>query len=81
LGSSIYRIESYGSLGNPNKEDKINYCTRMIENPTYKQDLAKLMNYEPGPDRISYWNQLFSCDETCDTDFAMDMSILKAPNQ
>jgi hypothetical protein len=77
--SSVYRIDSYGSFGNPNKEDQIIYKTKITEFLSYKQDLAKLMNHQPGSDRISYWNSLFSANETCDTSFEMDMIIRQLP--
>ncbi len=71
-GSEVYRIESYAQSKGPV------YYTRIVGHCNYKTELAKLMNYEPGPNRILYWNELFSCNETCDTSFTMDMTILEA---
>lgn len=71
----IYRMESYGSFGNPNKADVINYCTRVIGDANYKENLEKLIVCEPGVERLGYWNELFSAGETCDTEFGLDIIL------
>ena len=72
---SIFRLESYGSFGNREKEDYCHYQTRLVEWSSYEKDLSKLMNYEPSKCRVEYWNGLFSANEKDDSDFNMDMII------
>lgn len=62
----IFRIESYVDL----------YCSRIVQFPTYKEDLIRLIDSPPGPLRISLWNNLFSSFETQDTDITpLDMEL------
>lgn len=61
----VYRIESYVFL----------YCSRILETPTWREDLYRLLTAPPGPQRLSLWNSLFSARETSDQPLPLDVVL------
>lgn len=53
VNDRIFRIEAYIHR----------YCTRLVEWPTYKEDLIKLCSLGINKELLYYWNGLFSADE------------------
>lgn len=80
VGDDIYRIESYGKTTYNEFTNKIEkyslYCSKIVEWPTYKKDLRRLITIVSGPERIAYWNGLFSSDEVVDTDQQIEFEII-----
>lgn len=62
----VFRVESYVDT----------YCSRLVEWPTYRGDLQRLLGMWPGVGRINYWNGLFSSYEERDVDhYPMDVEL------
>lgn len=85
LNGDIYRLESYGKTVydlNSRQTQYISlYCSRIVEWPTYKEDLIKLIDHEPGDAGVSYWNGLFSSNKILDSEFSyMDVELVIVPN-
>jgi hypothetical protein len=65
IGTKIYRIESYVDI----------YSVRMMETPSYEQDLYKLITCNFGGKRLDLWNNLFGSNEKIDTDLPLDVEL------
>jgi len=65
LNGKVFRIESYVDI----------YCTRIIEDSSYRENLTLLLNSTPGKERLSIWNNIFSSHENRDTNEPLDVSI------
>jgi hypothetical protein len=82
--SGVIRLESYGKdttyylLDGIAKREPgyVLYKSRIIEWPTWKQDLSMLLSLEPGNCRLCYWNGLFSSKEDNDTNEHIDVVLL-----
>lgn len=61
LAEGIFRLEAYTE-----PEGRL-YGPRLVEWPTYLEDLDTLAQLEPSSQRIAYWNGLFSARETEDS--------------
>lgn len=61
----VYRAECYVMWVSP----------RVLEWPTYEDDISKLLSLEPGKDRISHWNYIFDSYENSDTEFQIDIIV------
>lgn len=53
VDNKVFRIESYIDI----------YCTRIVQWPTYFNDIISLLEMTPGVARLNYWNGLFSSME------------------
>ena len=62
---NIYRIESY--LGQ--------YCSRMMLDNDYFQELYHLLSLNPGKERLVYWNGLFNVHELYDNNDKLYVDI------
>lgn len=74
--SELYEIENGRVVVKPGY---VLYCARIVEWPTFEQDMESLLTINPGVERVNYWNGIFSAHETIDTSFPMDVVLLN-PN-
>jgi hypothetical protein len=84
IDGDVYRLESYGKKFYNFDSREIEYislyCSRIVEWPTYIDDLTKIINHRPGKERLSYWNGLFSANEENDTDCKLlEVELTVAP--
>lgn len=62
---NVYRIESYFDQ----------YCTRMLMNNDYSQELYALLSLNAGKERLTYWNRLFNVHESHDNEDKLYVDI------
>jgi hypothetical protein len=53
------------------------YCGRILEWPNWENDITTLLTISPGPERLNFWNGLFSANEKNDTDQQIDIIIFQ----
>jgi len=77
----IVRLDSYGQSSVIEERRKLPgyvlYCARLTEWPTWKDDLKSLFTMEGGKVRLAHWNGLFSARETLDTNYEIDVELLR----
>ena len=81
IAGDCYRMESYGKTTLVITRKKVIetcsslYKTRIVEWNTYDTDIIKLFKMPSGPDRLSYWNGLFSSNEQHDIEGDLDITL------
>jgi hypothetical protein len=82
--SGVIRLDSYGKqyiyefVSNKviRKPGYALYKGRIVEWPSWKDDISMLLTMEPGDCRLCYWNGIFSAKEDTDTDEKIDVVLL-----
>jgi hypothetical protein len=69
VSQRIYRLETYADDGGRL------YAPRIVEWPTYREDLKLLVHLQDTAHRVGFWNGLFSSKETEDSAEPMVMYV------